>query len=210
MSKDLFGNLSLEVLDIKPNFKKILQHYGFETLNDLCQKNSKELAAISGISAITAGRIKRELKLTFGMNLAKDPPKPKKEKPNKSVDPAKFEEVKALAQYLFNSLPYEKNFGVELSIARKLIDMYGFDRMSQIQPNLKAKYPAFYLTSYGKEYIAIELSRIDRGSIKKISVLAPQQEDIDLDEFVETSQREVEIIEQAQQKPKSFKDFIKF
>lgn len=207
--KTLFDDLDVDVLDIKSIHKKALKEYGIETLKDLAAKSMSELSAIDRISAQTAGKIKRELKLVFGIALQKDPPKIKREKPKKeSANVADFSEVKTLARYLFSGINYEQNIAVEYSIARRLIETYGYKSISQIIPNPKANYPAFYLSSWGKEYIAIQLSQINKPEVKSITVVVSNKDEVVKDN-VETDVREIEILSQVQQKPKSFKDFIK-
>lgn len=210
MQKGLFDELSVDVLDIKEVHKNALKNFGIETIKQLCAKSMFDLSKIDRISLQTAGKIKRELKLVFGLNLQKDPPKIKREKPkDTSGNVADFGEVKLLARYLFDGINYDKNIAVEYSIARRLIEQYGYKSISQVIPNAKANHPAFYLSSWGKEYIAIQLAQINKADVRKIVVVEKESEVVEKDNFT-VSEEEVNILSQVQSKPKSLKDFIKF
>lgn len=151
-SSDKFDCVKITDLEVSKRTLNRLIDFGIETIGELRKKNPNELKAIDGVGTAALVEIREALINQYEYRLAKNPPKAPKSK-SEPTNPNYKDELTKVREHLFLALRYEKNIGVEFSVAAALIKKYGFDMVMSIPPNLKANHPAFYLSKWGIEYI---------------------------------------------------------
>lgn len=207
-SSELFDYVKITDLEVSKGVINKLEEFGIETIGDLKLKTPNELKSIKGIGTTALVAIREALINQYGYRLAKNPPKPKKAK-SAPLDPYYKENLEKVRNHLFLGIRYEKNIGVEYSIAAGLLKKYDFDTLMSVKPNEKANHPAFYLSKWGIEYILKNAQhkeeKVFTTIIKKDKVVEPEPE------LEEESPNQPEIVYEKTIEPlKSLKDYLKF